>query len=31
MTTRHKALSALKTLKRESFCQDETMLNKVLT
>lgn len=31
MTTRHKALSALKTLKRESFCQDETVLNKVLT
>lgn len=31
MTTRHQALSALKTLKRESFYQDETMLNKVLT
>lgn len=31
MTTRHQALCSLKTLKRESFCQDETMLNKVLT
>ena len=31
MTTRHQALAKLKTLKRESFYQDETMLNKVLT
>ena len=31
MTTRHQALWALKALKRESFYQDETMLNKVLT